>query len=81
MSTSAKNRWVNVAAAGVAVLALFGQLSPAAASGQNDPAVLTSHLAWLAPTSQAAPSAPELHAKTAGPQNQTNDPFASLYLG
>lgn len=56
MSTSSKNRSASVAAALVAGVALFGLLSPAAASDQNNPAVLTSHLPWLAPTGHRQPT-------------------------
>ena len=56
MSTSSKNRSASVAAALVAGTALFGLLSPAAASNQNNPAVLTSRLPWLAPTGHRQPT-------------------------
>jgi len=56
MSTSSKNRSASVAAALVAGTALFGLLSPAAASNQNSPAVLTSRLPWLAPTGHRQPT-------------------------
>ena len=56
MSTSSKNRSASIAAALVAGIALFGLLSPAAASDQNNPAVLTSHLPWLAPTGHRQPT-------------------------
>jgi hypothetical protein len=49
MSNSTKNRLTSVAAAVVAGVAMFGLLSPAAATDQNSPAVLTSHAPWLAP--------------------------------
>jgi hypothetical protein len=55
MSNSTKNRSTSVAAAFVAGVALFGLLSPAAASDQNNPAVLTSHSPWLAPTGHRQP--------------------------
>ena len=55
MSTSNKNHSASVAAALVAGVALFGLLSPAAASNQNNPAVLTSHSPWLAPTGHRQP--------------------------
>lgn len=35
---------------------LFGLLSPATASDQNSPAVLTSHSPWLAPTGHRQPT-------------------------
>jgi hypothetical protein len=56
MSTSIKNHSARVAAALVAGVALFGLLSPAAASDQNDPAVLTSHSPWLAPIGHRQPA-------------------------
>ena len=56
MSTSSKNRSASVAAALVAGTALFGLLSPAAASNQNSPAVLTSRLPWLAPIGHRQPT-------------------------
>jgi hypothetical protein len=56
MSTSNKNHSVSVAAALVAGVALFGLLSPAAASSQNNPAVLTSHSPWLAPVGHRQPA-------------------------
>jgi hypothetical protein len=56
MSTSSKNHSASVAAALVAGVALFGLLSPAAASDQNDPAVLTSHSPWLAPIGHRQPA-------------------------
>ena len=56
MSISSKNRSVSVAAALVAGTALFGLLSPAAASNQNNPAVLTSRLPWLSPTGHRQPT-------------------------
>ena len=49
MPSSTKNRLTSVAAAVVTVVALFGLLSPAVASEQNNPAVLTLHSPWLAP--------------------------------
>jgi hypothetical protein len=49
MSTSNRNHLASVAAAVVAGVAMFGLLSPAAASDQNNPAGLTSHSPWLAP--------------------------------
>jgi len=56
MSNSTKNRLTSVAAAVVAGVALFGLPSPAAASDQNSPAVLTSRLPWLAPTGHRQPT-------------------------
>jgi hypothetical protein len=56
MSISSKNRSASVAAALVAGTALFGLLSPAAADDQNNPAVLTSRLPWLAPTCHRQPT-------------------------
>jgi hypothetical protein len=55
MSNSTRNRLTSVAAALVAGVGLFGVVSPAAASDQNSPAVLTSHLPWLAPTGHRQP--------------------------
>ena len=51
-----------VLAAGAVLLSL---LSPAAASGQNSPAVLTSHSPWLAPTGHRQPTRADV------PQNET----------
>jgi hypothetical protein len=56
MSASTKNRLTSVAAAVVAGVALFGLLSPAAASDQNSLAVLTSHSPWLAPIGHRQPT-------------------------
>jgi hypothetical protein len=56
MSTSNKNYSSSVVAALVAGVALFGSLSPAAASDQNNPAVLTSHSPWLAPVGHRQPT-------------------------
>ena len=56
MSTSNKNSSASLAAAFVAGVALFGLLSPAAASDQNNPAVLTSHSPWLAPVGHRQPT-------------------------
>jgi hypothetical protein len=64
MSTSSKNHSASVAAALVAGVALFGLLSPAAASDQNDPAVLTSHSPWLAPVGHRQPARADV------PQNE-----------
>jgi hypothetical protein len=64
MSTSNKNHSANVVATLVAGVALFGLLSPAAASDQNNPAVLTSHSPWLAPIGHRQP------ARADAPQNE-----------
>jgi hypothetical protein len=48
------------AAAVVASGVLFGLLSPATASDQNSPAVLTSHSPWLAPTGHRQPTRADL---------------------
>jgi hypothetical protein len=56
MFTSHKNHSASVAAALVAGVALFGLLSPTAASDRNDPAVLTSHSPWLAPIGHRQPA-------------------------
>jgi hypothetical protein len=64
MSTSIKNHSARVAAALVAGVALFGLLSPVAASDQNDPAVLTSHSPWLAPIGHRQPARADV------PQNE-----------
>jgi hypothetical protein len=64
MSTSSKNHSASVAAALVAGVALFGLLSPAAASDQNDPAVLTSHSPRLAPVGHRQPGRADV------PQNE-----------
>jgi hypothetical protein len=64
MSTSTKNHLASVAAAVVAGVALFGLLSPAAASNQNNPAVLTSHSPWLAPIGHRQPTRADV------PQNE-----------
>ncbi|WMT76348.1 hypothetical protein [Bradyrhizobium sp. Ash2021] len=55
MSTSNKNRSTSVAAALVAGVVLSGLLSPAAASDQNNPAVLSSHSPWPAPIGHRQP--------------------------
>jgi len=52
-SISIRNRFVAAVVAGVV---LFGLNSTAAASDQNSPAVLTSHLPWLAPTGHRQPT-------------------------
>jgi hypothetical protein len=64
MPGSIKIRLTSVAAAVVTVVALFGLLSPAIASGQNDPAVLTSHLPWIAPIGHRQPARADV------PQNE-----------
>jgi len=64
MSTSNGNHLASVAAAVVAGLAMFGLLSPAAASDQNNPAVLTSHSPWLAPIGHRQPARADV------PQNE-----------
>ena len=64
MSTSSKNHSASVVAALVAGVALFGSLSPAAASDQNNPAVLTSHSPWLAPIGHRQPTRADV------PQNE-----------
>jgi hypothetical protein len=56
MSTSTNNRLTSVAALVAAGVVLFGPLSPANASDRNSPAVLTSHLPWLAPTGHRQPT-------------------------
>jgi hypothetical protein len=45
-------------------LVLFGLLSPATASNQNSPAVLTSHSPWLAPIGHRQPTRADV------PQNE-----------
>jgi hypothetical protein len=56
MSTSTTKHSTSVAAAVAAGVVLFGLLSRAmAASDQNNPAVLTSHSPWLAPTGHRQP--------------------------
>jgi hypothetical protein len=64
MSTSTTKHSRSVVAALVAGVALFGLLSPAAACDQNNPAVLTSQLPWLAPIGHRQP------AKADVPQNE-----------
>jgi hypothetical protein len=64
MSISSKNHSASVAAALVAGVALFGLLSPASASDQNNPAVLTSHSPWLAPVGHRQPGRADV------PQNE-----------
>jgi hypothetical protein len=64
MSKSTRNRLTSVAAGVIAGVALFGVLSPAAASDQNSPAVLTSHSPWLAPIGHRQPARADV------PQNE-----------
>jgi hypothetical protein len=64
MSTSNRNHLASVAAAVVAGVAMFGLLSPAAASDQNSSAVLTSHSPWLAPIGHRQPARADV------PQNE-----------
>jgi hypothetical protein len=59
-----KNHLASVAAAVVAGVVLFGLLSPAAASNQTNPAVLTSHSPWLAPIGHRQPTRADV------PQNE-----------
>jgi len=56
MSAQSTKHTTSVAAALVAGVALFGLLSPAAASDHNNPAVLTSHSPWLAPIGHRQPT-------------------------
>ena len=70
MSNSTKNRLTSVAAAVVAGVALFGLLSPAAASDRNSPAVLTSHSPWLAPIGHRQPTRADV------PQNEVLSAWA-----
>jgi hypothetical protein len=55
-SISVTKRSIRFAAAVVAGGVLLGLLSPAAASDQNSPAILTSHSPWLAPTGHRQPA-------------------------
>ena len=55
-SISIAERSARFAAAVVASGVLFGLFSPATASDQNNPAVLTSHSPWLAPTGHRQPT-------------------------
>jgi len=64
MSNSTRNRLTSVVAAVVAGVALFSLHSPAAASDQNSPAVLTSHSPWLAPIGHRQPARADV------PQNE-----------
>jgi hypothetical protein len=64
MSTSNRNHLASVTAAVVAGVAMFGLLSPAAASDQNNPAGLTSHSPWLAPIGHRQPARADV------PQNE-----------
>jgi len=63
-SISILKRSTRFAAAVVASGVLFGLLSPATASDQNSPAVLTSHSPWLAPTDHRQPARADV------PQNE-----------
>jgi hypothetical protein len=57
MPTLSTKHSTSVAAAVAAGVVLFSLVSPAmAASDQNSPAVLTSHLPWLAPTGHRQPT-------------------------
>ncbi|SHG92677.1 hypothetical protein [Bradyrhizobium erythrophlei] len=61
MSTQSTKHSTSVAAAVAAGVVLFSLLSPAmAASDQNNPAVLTSHSPWLAPTGHRQPARPDV---------------------
>ena len=53
---SVSNRSTGFATVLVASAVLLSLLSPAAASDQNSPAVLTSHSPWLAPTGHRQPT-------------------------
>jgi hypothetical protein len=65
MSTQATKHSTNVSAAVAAGVVLFSLLSPAmAASDQSNPAVLTSHSPWLAPTGHRQPARADV------PQNE-----------
>ena len=64
MSTSITKHSRSVAEALVAGVALFGLLSPAAACDQNNRAVLTSQLPWLAPIGHRQPTKADV------PQNE-----------
>ena len=65
MPTLSTKHSTSVAAAVAAGVVLFSLVSPAmAASDQNSPAVLTSHLPWLAPTGHRQPT------RTDEPQDQ-----------
>jgi hypothetical protein len=63
-SISIPKQSTRFAAAVVASGVLFGLLSPATASDQNSPAVLTSHSPWLAPTGHRQPTRADV------PQNE-----------
>jgi hypothetical protein len=57
MSTQSTKHSTSVSAAVAAGVVLLSLLSPAlAASDQNNPAVLTSHAPWLAPTGHRQPA-------------------------
>ena len=64
MSTSTTKHSASVVAALVAGVALFGLLSPAAASDENNPAALNSHSPWLAPIGHRQPARADV------PQNE-----------
>jgi hypothetical protein len=65
MPTLSTKHSTSVAAAVTAGVVLFSLVSPAmAASDQNSPGVLTSHLPWLAPTGHRQPT------RTDEPQDQ-----------
>jgi hypothetical protein len=55
-SISILKRSTRFAAVVTTGLVLFGLLSPATASEQNNPDVLTSHRPWLAPTGHRQPT-------------------------
>jgi hypothetical protein len=55
-SISILKRSTRFAAVVTTGMVLFGLLSPATASDQNSPAVLTSHSPWLAPTGHRQPT-------------------------
>jgi hypothetical protein len=63
-SISILKRSTRFAAVVATSLLLFGLLSPATASDQNSPAVLTSHSPWLAPTGHRQPTRADV------PQNE-----------
>ena len=65
MSTQSTKHSTSVSAAVAAGVVLLSLLSPAlAASDQNNPAVLTSHSPWLAPTGHRQPARADV------PQNE-----------
>jgi hypothetical protein len=63
-SISILKRSTRFAAVVATSLLLFGLISPATASDQNSPAVLTSHSPWLAPTGHRQPTRADV------PQNE-----------